>query len=192
MSFRLSLCLLGLSLTLTACDRAAEEKAQQPGDQASENKVLTGVIDRRFAGDLMPAMNVIDPAGNELNLGALQGQPVLINLWATWCAPCVIEMPMLDNLADELGDELRVLTISQDSKGAEKVVPFFAKHQFRNLEPWMDPQNALDFGAGSAGLPLVVLYDASGREVFRVAGGYEWDNREAIAQIREGLDPDGR
>ncbi len=187
MSFRLPLVLLGLSFTLAACDRTAEDKAQQQQDLSGEKAVLSGEIDSAFAGTLLPAVNVVDPAGRELNLGAVQGQPVLVNLWATWCAPCVVEMPMLDNLADELGDDVRVLTVSQDLRGAELVEPFFAKYQFRNLEPWIDPQNELGFAFGSGTLPVTILYDASGQEVFRVSGGYEWDSEEAIAQIREGL-----
>ena len=78
----------------------------------------------------MPAANVTDPQGRVLNLGALQGTPVLINLWATWCAPCVKEMPLLDELASEYEGRLRVLTVSQDMQGAEKVEPFFAANTF--------------------------------------------------------------
>lgn len=187
MPLRSLLLVLGLSITLAACDRAQESGAQQQGSLQADKAVLTGTVDRAFAGQLLPAINVAHPDGQTLNLGAVQGQPVLINLWATWCAPCVVEMPMLDRLADELGDEARVITVSQDLRGADLVTPFFAKHGYRNLEPWLDPDNALGDAIGGGILPVTVLYDASGQEVFRVAGGYEWDSEEAIAQIREGL-----
>ena len=78
----------------------------------------------------MPVLNVSDPSGRNLNLGALQGTPVLVNLWATWCAPCVKEMPLLDTLAADYEGRLRVLTVSQDMQGAEKVEPFFAQADF--------------------------------------------------------------
>ena len=155
---------------------------------AGEKQGLSGEIDRSQAGTLMPAINVTDPSGKMLNLGATQGQPVLLNLWATWCAPCVVEMPMLDELADTLGDEVRVVTVSQDMRGAEVVEPFFAERDFRNLEPWLDPEAQLsgtldDMGA----MPLTVLFDEQGREIFRVAGGYHWNSEDAIAAVREAV-----
>ncbi|SMQ61307.1 Thiol-disulfide isomerase or thioredoxin [Altererythrobacter xiamenensis] len=155
---------------------------------AGEKQGLSGEIDRSQAGTLMPAINVTDPSGKTLNLGATQGQPVLLNLWATWCAPCVVEMPMLDELADTLGDEVRVVTVSQDMRGAEVVDPFFAERDFRNLEPWLDPEAQLSGALDDVGaMPLTVLFDAQGREVFRVAGGYHWNSEEAIAAVREAV-----
>lgn len=131
----------------------------------------------------MPAVNVTDPAGRSLNLGALQGTPVLLNLWATWCAPCVKEMPLLDAIAGEYDGRLRVLTVSQDMQGADKVAPFFAQGGFAHLEPWMDPGNDLGFAVGGGVMPTTVLYDATGREVWRVQGDYDWSGEEARAAI---------
>ncbi|MEM6828641.1 MAG: TlpA disulfide reductase family protein, partial [Pseudomonadota bacterium] len=148
---------------------------------------LPGRIVRFKAGEQIPAITVSDPDGNTLDLATI-GQPVLLNLWATWCAPCKVEMPLLDNLAGELEGEVRVLTVSQDIQGAEKVVPFFEQEGFANLEPWMDTKTDLGVTLADGGLlPTTVLYDAKGVEVFRVAGDYEWDSEEAIAQIREAL-----
>ncbi len=134
----------------------------------------------------MPAVQLTDPDGKTLALADTKGKPVLLNLWATWCAPCVIEMPLLDELAGELGDNVRVLTVSEDMKGAEAVVPFFEQRGFDNLPRWMDPQNdlAIAFGGGAA-LPLTVLYDAEGREVWRVMGGYDWGSAEARELVAE-------
>lgn len=187
MSFRWSLTFLASALILAGCDREAGDAAQQQGELTAEKQALSGEIDHAFAGELMPAVNVVDPQGNRLNLGALQGQPVLLNLWATWCAPCVVEMPTLDDLADEFGDRLRVITVSEDLQGAERVTPFFAERKFRNLEPWLDPENELGFAYDGV-LPITVLFDASGREVFRVAGGYDWSSEEARAAIEEALE----
>ena len=135
----------------------------------------------------MSAVNVTDPEGRTLNLGALQGQPVLLNLWATWCAPCVKEMPLLDALASEYEGRLRVLTVSQDMQGAEKVAPFFAQGGFAMLEPWMDPDNELSFAIGGGVMPTTVLYDATGQEVWRVQGDYDWSGEEARAAIDEAI-----
>ncbi len=145
------------------------------------------MLDTSFAGTALPDLVVKDAAGRSLDLGSLEG-PVLINLWATWCAPCVTEMPQLDRLAGELEGEVRVITISQDLRGAEAVGPFFAAKGFARLEPWLDPETALSAQFSEAGqLPLTILFDASGKEVWRVAGGYEWASAGAIAQVRAGL-----
>ena len=185
MSSRSSLTLLAiLTLFLAACDRQAPEGAQGQDDAAS----FVGQADASNAGALMPALSLTDPAGRELNLGALQGRPVLLNLWATWCAPCIVEMPMLDELADELDGAVRVVTVSQDLQGASRVEPFFAQRDFRHLEPWLDPDNALSYRVESDVLPTTILYDASGREVWRIVGEYDWSSaaaREAVAEALE-------
>lgn len=142
---------------------------------------------RSFAGTPLPAMEFADAEGKVLDLAAQDG-PLLINLWATWCGPCVKEMPQLDALAGEMDGELRVITVSQDIRGAEVVEPFFAKGGYIRLEPWLDPDATLSAQFTPEGaLPLTVLFDARGKEVLRVAGGYEWDSPEAIALIRDAL-----
>ncbi len=148
-----------------------------------------GEVARTFAGTPLPAMQFADADGNSLDLAAQDG-PVLINLWATWCGPCVVEMPQLDALAGELDGEVRVITVSQDVRGAEVVTPFFAQRDFARLEPWLDPDAQLSAQFTPEGLlPLTVLFDAQGKEVLRVAGGYEWDSPDAIAMIRQSLAP---
>ncbi|WP_424688408.1 TlpA family protein disulfide reductase [Erythrobacter sp.] len=181
--------LIGL---LAGCDRGARESAQGGGTEAggaSETVApSTGQIVRDFAGTTLPATTLVDPAGNTLDLRELDG-PVLVNLWATWCAPCVVEMPMLDDLAGELGEDVRVLTISQDLRGADVVEPFFAERNFSYLEPWLDPEVQLTERFTQDGqLPLTVLFDAEGREVLRVVGAYEWNSEEAVALVREALE----
>lgn len=175
----------GALLALGGCDRGPSTEAQPAAVAPAGKESLTGTIDRSFAGELMPAVNVTDPAGRQLNLGALQGKPVLVNLWATWCAPCVTEMPLLDELAGELAGKVRVVTISQDLTGAAAVQPFFAKEKFAHLEPWLDPETALAEKLGGGVLPVTVLYDASGREVWRVVGGYDWASPAARGAIDE-------
>jgi thiol-disulfide isomerase/thioredoxin len=163
------------------------QPADAPADVAGGAGTLTGTVDASFAGSALPDLVVKDAAGRTLDLGAADG-PVLINLWATWCAPCVEEMPQLDQLAEALEGEVRVITISQDLRGAEVVDPFFAAKGFARLEPWLDPETALSAQFSPAGqLPLTILFDASGKEVWRVAGGYPWASQAAIAEVRQGL-----
>ena len=182
-----------IALLAGACDRQSAEPAQQQENSAAAKAdagedELTGVLDRSFAGEPIPAVTVTDPSGTSLALADTAGKPVLLNLWATWCAPCGTEMPLLDQLAADLGDTVRVLTVSEDMKGAELVEPFFAERDLANLPQWMDPQNDLAFAyGGGASLPLTVLYDAEGNEVWRVMGGYDWSSPEARALIEEAL-----
>jgi len=192
---RLPLLSLTLSIALLtgACDRESAGEAQQQENSVAANAdagegELTGSLDRSFAGEPIPAVTVTDPSGATLALANTGGKPVLLNIWATWCAPCVTEMPLLDQLAADLGDQVQVLTVSADMKGAEVVEPFFAERDLANLPQWMDPENDLTFAfGGGASLPLTVLYDAEGNEVWRVIGGYDWASPEARALVDEAL-----
>ncbi|MGN6497944.1 MAG: TlpA family protein disulfide reductase [Tsuneonella sp.] len=182
--FRLSLTLALSALLLAGCDRG---EPAAPQATASSSQGLEGKIDRSHAGELMPAMTVKDAGGKQLNLAALQGQPVLLNLWATWCAPCVKEMPLLDDLAGDYTGKLRVVTVSQDLQGDTEVPPFFAKEKFAHLEPWLDKDTALSMKLGGGNLPTTVIYSASGEEVARVVGGFDWSSPAARAVVDEAL-----
>ena len=174
------------AFVVAGCDRQSAEPAQPQESELAEKEELTGELDRSFAGQAAPAVTLTDPAGTTLAMNEIAGKPTLVNLWATWCVPCVAEMPLLDELAAELGDSVRVLTVSEDMQGAEKVEPFFAERNLANLTKWMDPKNELVIAyGGSASLPLTVMYDAEGKEVWRVVGGYDWSNAEARELIAE-------
>ncbi|WP_232366599.1 TlpA family protein disulfide reductase [Alteripontixanthobacter muriae] len=177
---------LALVAGLAACDSQGGESAQEQAELREGNQSFAGEVDRSGAGALMPAVGLTNPDGRTLNLGALQGTPVLLNVWATWCAPCVREMPLLDDLAGDYDGEMRVIAASQDLQGAEKVVPFFEETGLSNLEPWIDSETQLSFAFGGQ-LPVTILYDAQGREVWRILGEYDWSSEEARALIEEGL-----
>lgn len=179
------------ALALSGCDSGAGDSAQEtaantPSSEAPPPPQLPGRVVRAFAGTQLPALTFVDPKGRKLDLAAID-QPVLVNLWATWCAPCVAEMPALDTLAGELDGKVKVLTVSQDAR-SELVPPFFAERSFNHLEQWLDPENELARAFTDGGvLPVTILFDAEGREILRVAGGYEWDSEEAIAMVSEAL-----
>ena len=181
---------IGLAATLAGCDRQTPPDTQQKEAAAPPaNAILTGKLDRSHAGGGMPELTFPDPYGKQLALKSLAGTPVLVNVWATWCAPCKAEMPTLDKLAGDLAGKLRVVTVSEDMKGAEEVAPWFSQQDFKHLEPWLDTAGDLGFavGKGDSVLPTTVLYDAQGKEVWRVVGGYDWSSDAARKEVKEAL-----
>lgn len=175
-----------LALVLGGCDRESAEPAQPQESAPAEKAELTGEVDRSAAGEAAPTAELSDLSGSKLVLAELKGKPTLVNLWATWCVPCVAEMPLLNDLAGELGDSVRVITVSEDMKGAEAIEPFFAERKLPNLTKWMDPNNELMIAyGGTASLPLTVMYDAEGKEVWRVVGGFDWSTATARELVAE-------
>ena len=179
---------LTLGLSLAGCDRESGTKAQPQAEKsATAAPAKQGPVSRQHAGEALPAFTATDPAGKTLDLASLKGQPVMLNLWATWCAPCKAEMPVLDTIAGENAGKLRLVTVSQDMKGAELVVPYFKQAGFKHLEPWLDTKSDLSFKMGAADLPTTILYNAAGKEVARITGAYDWEGAEAKALIAEAL-----
>ena len=122
--------------------------------------------------------------GQPMNFEAFKGQYTVVNFWATWCAPCIAEMPQLDALAAREARKLQVLTVSQDLEGAAKVTPFFAKGGYKALKPYLDDQAALSTHY-QANLPTTILYDSTGHEVWRYSGGQDWTGAAAAKLIAE-------
>ena len=178
-------CGLAASTLLGGCDRQSGDAAQPQATASAAAKEAIGKIDRSHKGELLPAITVKDAGGKSLALASLRGQPVLVNLWATWCAPCIAELPTLDKLAADKAGSLKVLTVSQDMAGTEKVADFLKARGGANLEPWLDPESDLSFGYQAGTLPLTVLYDSAGREVWRFTGGNDWAGAEAAKLIAE-------
>ena len=157
----------------------------QPQESAKNGSAaLDGVINRAHRGSEIPDFTLKDPAGKEVRLTSLKGKPLLINLWATWCAPCVAELPALNRLAEKRGDSLKILTISQDMTQGERVAAFLQSKAPR-LEPWLDPENTLTDHYDTTILPTTIYYDANGREVWRYIGPRHWDNDKAAAMLAE-------
>jgi thiol-disulfide isomerase/thioredoxin len=185
-------CLPGLvlALALAGCDRqkGAEPQGEAPeaaNGAAAPTAYPSGRLDRSHAGTPAPNVNFEDPQGRPVNLAVFRGRPLLVNLWATWCGPCVVEMPSLDRLAAREGESLQVLAISEDLDGRRKVADFFAARGFARLEPYLDGQMGLMAALGIDTLPTTILYDAEGREVWRMTGMAEWEGERAARLLTE-------
>ena len=160
----------------------AEAKACQVEDgvlgnfQAAEDKTLA------------PDTAFVDGAGKTRRLTDLKGRGIVLNFWATWCAPCVREMPQLDRLKGLVaGNDIDVLAVSQDRQGVPLVKKFYASNKLNDLEILVDKGSALIRSVKGRGLPTTILYDKKGAEVGRVTGIAEWDSPEIVAFIRRCL-----
>ena len=174
-----------LCLAIGGCEQSAPEKQPQaPAEPAAEGEA-TGRLDRSHAGAQAPTIPIENPEGGPATLAEFRGKPLLVNLWATWCAPCVAEMPTLDALAVREEGKITVLTVSQDMNGQDKVDAFFEKHGFKMLEPYIDPELNLMAELKVDTLPTTILYDAQGREVWRMMGMEDWTGGRAATLIGE-------
>jgi thiol-disulfide isomerase/thioredoxin len=187
-------CLLAAAALLTSgCDRQKGGEPQGNGTSAApplaaagaSTTYPTGRLDRSFAGTAAPTVQFLDPEGGPASLEQFRGRPLLLNLWATWCPPCVVEMPSLDRLAAREGERLQVLALSQDLEGRAKVAEFFAARNLRRLEPYLDPDMTFMTQLRVSTLPTTILYDSQGREVWRITGMAEWESERIGRLLRE-------
>lgn len=126
--------------------------------------------------------------GKATSLADYRGRVVLLNFWATWCGPCVAEMPSLDRLEAALGgDGFTVIAVSQDRSPAV-ILPFFDQLGIRHLARYHDPAGALSRAFALRGLPTSMLIDREGSVVGRIEGPVEWGSAEAEALIRHFMD----
>lgn len=139
---------------------------------------------RAFAGRPAPDLPLeTRPDGTTTTLNEVRrrhpGRPMLVNLWATWCAPCLKELPTLDRLAADARGRLVVVPVSQDLAGWRAVNPVFTPERFPNLRTLVDSQMRLGAELAARGLPVTVLYDPQGREVWRYEGELDWSGPDA-------------
>ena len=125
-----------------------------------------------------------DAAGGETNLAAMRGEVLVVILWATWCAPCVEEMPTLAALQRRYAGRIRVVPVSVDSEAdREKARAELARLSAGSLPFFIDISRGVLFDLQASGMPTTIIYDAQGREIARLAGGADWDGEDAGALI---------
>lgn len=174
-------------LALAACGKPQP----QTENHAAASEVQAGPVkgvDRSHKGKPAPDVTFSDPDGGQIGMADFKGVPVLINLWATWCAPCVKELPTLDSLAAayERDGDFGVIAVSQDSGPQPSVTAFLVKLKLTRLGAFHDPKMALSGALGVEVLPTSVLYDGQGREVWRYVGDLDWTGAEAARLLAEG------
>jgi thiol-disulfide isomerase/thioredoxin len=133
----------------------------------------------------LPELAFADADGKTLTLADYKGKIVLLNFWATWCGPCVKEMPSLDRLQAAMGkDRFVVLPLSLDGPSRPKVARFYEDKKLTHLGVYFDKgrkaMQALDVSI----LPTSILVDAQGRELGRLEGEADWEKPEALALVK--------
>ncbi len=170
-----------VALVLAGCDR---QKAPEPQAQAANGVAETATgkgIDRSHQGESAPAALFKNPDGGDISIAKFKGVPVLVNLWAGWCAPCVKELPTLEKLeaSHAVDGQLGVIAVSQDSAPKASVEAFIADKHIARFAAFRDPDMALTSALGVQVMPTTILYDAAGKEVWRYTGDLDWTGPEA-------------
>ena len=133
----------------------------------------------------MPELAFEDASGRPHTLADFRGKFVLLNIWATWCAPCREEMPALDRLQAQMAsDRFQVVALSVDQQGLPIARKFYAETGIKALPLYIDRTAKAAFTLDAAGLPATLLVDPQGREVGRHLGAVKWDSPEVMEHLR--------
>ena len=194
LSFVPRLLLVFSAALYVGCGPAGNEEtgsAQRSGPPTALDFTPSGTLEKfvvseapvRLTGEAADTV-FTDSGGNERRLRDFEGQAVLLNFWATWCAPCIHEMPSLDRLEQAKGgDDFIVIAMSNDRGGANVVDPFYEETGLTALGKFFDPRRELGRALEVTGLPTTILIDKNGYERGRLMGPAEWDAPEAKALV---------
>ncbi len=132
----------------------------------------------------LPDIGLTDTAEQPRTLGEYRGKWVVLNFWATWCAPCRHEMPSLDRLQAEMGgDDFIVVPVATGRNAPQAITKFWAEAGIVNLETLRDPKSELARSMAVLGLPLTVILNPEGAEVARLIGDADWAGPDALAVL---------
>ena len=136
----------------------------------------------------LPDLEIQSADDKPIKLSDLRGKVLLLNFWATWCAPCVKEMPSLDRLQAALPrDKYLVVPLSIDGPSRPKVAPFYKDQKLANLGIYFDKGRKTMQGLDVTLLPTSILVDAKGSELGRIEGDADWDMPESIALMKAAM-----
>ena len=177
----LPIVIMSLGLVAAGCDRQKEEAPQASVEQGGQG------IDRSHRGAAAPLSGFRNGDGGDTSLAAFKGKPTLVNLWASWCAPCIKELPTLQELERSHNDDgaLGVIAVSQDMAPQGSVEAFLAERDIGRFAAFHDPDMKLTDALGIQVMPTTILYDAEGKEVWRYVGDLDWTGEEARKLLSE-------
>jgi thiol-disulfide isomerase/thioredoxin len=170
-----------LLLVLAAGGHAAEDKP------AELERVRLGEFIPASPPQPAPEISFVDLTGNTVSLSEFTGKIVLVNLWATWCEPCLREMPSLERLQLRLGDKITVVAVSEDRGGSKAVEPFIDKLGLKSIKTYLDPKSTAERAFKVQGLPTSFLIDRQGKILGSVEGAAEWDGPKLLETLKSFL-----
>jgi len=174
-------CAFGLVLLIMASGVTAEGKEDTP------ERIRLGEFIPVSPPLPAPPISFVDLAGNTVSLSDFTGKMVLVNLWATWCEPCLREMPSLGRMQSRLGDKITVVAVSEDRGGSKVVEPFIGKLGLKSIKTYLDPKSTAERAFKVQGLPTSFLIDRQGRILGRVEGAAEWDAPKLLETLKSFL-----
>lgn len=167
-----------------------ERRAEACGPDRARASGLGGYLPNDDSSPA-PETAFVDADGAPVTLADFRGTALVVNFWATWCAPCVEEMPALDRLDSELRQNGgRVIAISEDREAANVSPAFYEEHGLTSLDMYADRQMKLARAARVSGLPTTLLIGRDGMEIGSVLGAAKWDDPDIVAFVKTCLDAD--
>ncbi len=177
---------LRLALPFLAVALAAGGAGIYLSMRSSQPTVGGAPFARTQAPKPVPELRFEDAAGKPHTLADFRGKLVLLNVWATWCAPCREEMPALDRLQAQLGGPgFEVVALSVDQQGPQIARRFLGEIGVRALALYIDPSASAAFKLDTPGLPVSLLLDRNGREIGRHLGPAKWDSPQVLERLRD-------
>jgi thiol-disulfide isomerase/thioredoxin len=174
--------LVALLVAIVAASVSAVYLMLPPEPQRTGQKIgsVSNFVPAQKVGPV-PVISFQDATGTTMTLDRFRGKIVVLNLWATWCTPCVAEMPMLDRLQERLKDrDVIVLALSLDRGGPSVIREFYGQSGIRHLEIFNDPDMRAQSAFQTVGLPTTIIIDRQGNERGRLVGPAEWDTPQAV------------
>ncbi len=155
--------------------------------KAKTKDIMTGELRKFIFSDgtePLPKPIVLDINGNVVEIG-FNDDILIINFWATWCAPCKKEMPSLNTLAENMKfDDVRIITVASGRNSKEAIEAFFSDNNLANLNKFRDPKGKIAMSYGVTALPTTVLIDPSRKEIGRIIGDIDWNNENIRSFLR--------
>ncbi len=167
----------------TAGTLAALLLARKPHAEGGIGRTISDLTPVR-PREKLPPIQFTASDGTTHALGEYLGRGVVLNFWATWCVPCVAELPSLDRLAAELDDSIAILALSSDRGGAPVVEKFYDQHGIKSLGVWLDPRGDATQALKLRGIPTTLILDRQGLELGRIEGAVDWAAPGSVAAIK--------
>lgn len=172
----------------TGLSGAQAQKAEPEAPAARKRAPGLPAFVYKTTPEPLAEVNFVDADGAPKTLKDFRGKTILLNLWATWCAPCREEMPSLERLQQAIGSEkFEVVALAVDRTGLEAARKFLDSINVKSLKLYADPTTRSGSALRAVGMPTTILIDAEGREIGRLPGPAEWDSTEAKALIAEAM-----